>query len=113
MHILPTHTSYFLTVSDYIDYNVDDHQETTYSYAAPIHHPPVGQSYAPAHGHGHQGYGQSYGYQAIAVPAYEEEEYDDYEESFGSKLAKGWKDAKDQVRKWEEEAAKTIKGFCE
>ncbi|MPC08120.1 hypothetical protein E2C01_000696 [Portunus trituberculatus] len=98
-------------VSDYIDYNVDDHHETTYSYAAPIHHAPAGHSYAPAHGHGHQGYGQPE-YYAVAVPAYEEE-YDDYEESFGSKLAKGWKDAKDQVRKWEEEAAKTIKDFCE
>lgn len=107
-------------MSDYIDYNEDDHHEITYSYAAPVHHPPAGHSYAPSHGyghgHGHQGYGQSeyHGYQAIPVAVYEEEDEYDYDyESFGSKLAKGWKDAKDQVRKWEEEATKSIKGFCE
>lgn len=118
-------------MSDYIDYNVDDsYHEPSYSYAAPVHsygasgasYGGSGSSYGasgPSYGASGQSYGQqghSYGhtdyyttYQAVPVPVYDDEE----EESFGSKLAKGWKSAKDQVRKWEEEATKKIKDLCE
>lgn len=126
-------------MSDYIDYNVDDsYHEPSYSYAAPVHsyaasgpsyaasgpsYAASGPSYAPSGqsyggGQHQQSYGQqghSYGhtdyyttYQAVPVPVYDDEE----EESFGSKLAKGWKNAKDTVRGWEEEATKKIKDFC-
>ena len=48
----------------------------------------------------------------MAVPYDDHDDYEDYED-FGTKLAKGWKDAKDTVRGWEEEATKKIKDFCE
>lgn len=129
---LSTEVLYLPAVSDYIDYNVDDsYHEPSYSYAAPVHsyaasgpsYAASGPSYAASgHSYGGGGHQQSYGqqghsyghtdyyttYQAVPVPVYDDEE----EESFGTKLAKGWKDAKDTVRKWEEEATKKIKDFC-
>lgn len=126
----------FVTVSDYIDYNVDDsYDDTTYAIAAPVYHGSYGGGghggygggghggggHGGYGGGGHGGYGGGgqggYGhtqyhttYHAVPVPDYD---YDDYEyESFGSKIAKGWKAAKEQVFKWEEEATKKIKDFC-
>ncbi|XP_045623466.1 pro-resilin [Procambarus clarkii] len=95
-------------MSEYIDYNVEDtYVEPTYSYAAPVaSYGAPSQSYGPpAQGYGHSHTEYKTTYQAIPVPV----QYEEEEESFGKKLAKGWEKAKEQVSKWEEEASKKIK----